>query len=266
MEYLCEGKSGAGLIRAMNQDNLYANGRMRADPHDAALFSCSDISGQGLYAVCDGMGGEQLGEEASLIGVSRLAGTDPRNFPEMADEILRSANAEICRLMRGRGNVRIGTTFVALSIADDRAHAVNIGDSRCYIHRDGKLEQLSRDHTQTQRLIDMGLLNKEAVRRHPDRHKLTQHLGIFPEEMIIEPYLSGAIEVLENDLFLLCSDGLTDMLTDEQIRAALDTDGSVSSKVERLYELAMRNGGKDNITIVLVQARKWLYHRRAVKK
>lgn len=256
MEYLCEGKSGAGLIREMNQDNLYANGCMRVNPRDAALFSCSDISSQGLYAVCDGMGGEQLGEEASLIGVRRLSGTNPQGFPEMADEILRSANAEICRLMREHGNVRIGTTFAALSVADGRAHAVNIGDSRCYLYRAGKLEQLSRDHTQTQRLIDMGLLSKTEARRHPDRHKLTQHLGIFPEEMIIEPYLSGAIEVLANDLFLLCSDGLTDMLTDEEILLELNADGDVGRKAEGLYELAMGHGGKDNITVILVQARK----------
>lgn len=255
MEYLCEGKSGAGLIRTVNQDNLFINGHMRINIGDTGLFSCSDISSHGLYAVCDGMGGEQFGEDASMLGVRKLSGIDPRDFPKMAGDYLYSVNADICRLMKKHGNVRIGTTFVALSVADDCAHVANIGDSRCYLYRAGQLEQISQDHTQTHRLISMGLLSKDEARKHPDRHKLTQHLGIFPDEMIIEPYQPGAISVRENDLFLLCSDGLTDMLTDEEIRFELDKDGGVDQKVERLYELALLHGGKDNITVVLVQAR-----------
>ena len=253
MEYLCEGKSGAGLIREMNQDNLYANGCMRVNPRDAALFSCSDISSQGLYAVCDGMGGEHFGEDASLMGVRGLVGVKPRDFPEMARDYLRSVNADICRLMKARGNVRIGTTFAALSIADDQGHVVNIGDSRCYLYRAGCLKQISQDHTQVQRLISMGLLSKAEAGKHPDRHKLTQHLGIFPEEMVIEPFLSDGIRIERSDIFLLCSDGLTDMLSDEEIAEALRADETIDQKAGRLYEMAMQRGGKDNITVILVE-------------
>lgn len=254
MYYRCTGVSGAGLIRAVNQDNLFVNGQIKPDSKSSERFSCSDLSESGLYAVCDGMGGEQFGEEAALMGVSGLAKITPEEFPARACAYLRAVNADLCRLMRRRGNVRIGTTFVAISIAGDQGRVVNIGDSRCYLYRENSLEQLSHDHTQIQRLISMGFLRKADASKHPDRHKLTQHLGIFPEEMVIEPFVSDFIPIRAGDLFLLCSDGLTDMLTDEDILALLCKDGSVQDKTESLYALAMARGGKDNITVVLIEA------------
>lgn len=254
MLYWCVGISGAGLIRSTNQDNLFVNGQVKPNSETSERFSCSDVSELGLYAVCDGMGGELFGEEAALMGVSGLAELSPAEFPIKANRYLASVNEDICRLMRHRGNVRIGTTFVGLSIVDDVGFAVNIGDSKCYLYRAEGLVQLSRDHTQVQRLISMGFLNKADASKHPDRHKLTQHLGIFPEEMVIEPFVSDFIPIRAGDLFLLCSDGLTDMLTDEDILALLCKDGSVQDKTESLYALAMARGGKDNITVVLIEA------------
>lgn len=254
MGYQCQGRSGAGLLRANNQDNLYVNGQIRAADAGSGPVSLSDAAAQGIYAVCDGMGGEYFGEEASLIGVRGLSKLAPETFSNDICDYLLSVNAELCSLMRMRDNMRIGTTFVALCVTEKLGYMVNIGDSRCYHFHCGQLIQLSRDHTQVQRLIDMGFLSRTDAAKHPQRHKLTQHLGIFPEEMVIEPYLAEKIPIQSGDIFLLCSDGLTEMVCEDDITMILRGRMTLKEKADKLYELAMQNGGKDNITVILVEA------------
>ena len=146
----------------------------------------------------------------------------------------------------------MGTTLALLYINDGKAIAYNIGDSRAYLFRKNKLIQLSEDHTQAQRLVDMGLLKKSAAANHKDKHKLTQHLGIFPDELIIEPYKSQEINIKQNDIFLLCSDGLTDMLSDDDITVILSNkQEGIGTLAKRLISKALEKGGKDNVTIVL---------------
>lgn len=93
----------------------------------------------------------------------------------------------------------------------------NVGDSRVYFFRSGVLHQITRDHSKSQRLVSMGILTEEEARNHPSKHELTQHLGIFPEEMLIDPEFSDPLDVHPGDLFLLCSDGLTDMVDDGKL-------------------------------------------------
>lgn len=252
MKLICEGRCGRGALRQTNQDNLFVNGVWRKDISDPATIAFSDMAEEGIYAVCDGMGGERYGEEASLIAAQALAGIEPEDFFANGTEHLSQINQAICRLMRQRGS-RIGTTFVGLTVWQEQGRIMNIGDSRAYLQRGGRLTKLSRDHTQTQRLMDMKLITPEQAATHPDRHKLTQHLGIFPEEMVIEPYVTQPFELRRGDLFLLCSDGLTDMLTEQEITLTLQTNMRLAEKVERLYQGAMRQGGKDNITVLLLQ-------------
>lgn len=252
MKLICEGRCGRGALRQTNQDNLFVNGVWRKDINDHAAIAFSDVSEAGIYAVCDGMGGESYGEEASLIAAQALAGIEPEEFFANGAEHLSQMNQAICRLMRQRGS-RIGTTFVGLTVWQGQCRLINIGDSRGYLLRGGRLAKLSRDHTQTQRLLDMGIITPEQAATHPDRHKLTQHLGIFPAEMVIEPYVSEGFELKKGDLFLLCSDGLTDMLQEQEISLILQSALRVSEKADRLYQGAMRRGGKDNITVLLVQ-------------
>ena len=252
MKWIYEGRCGRGAVRQNNQDNLFVNGQWRRNLSEQELVSFSDVARQGIYAVCDGMGGESFGEEAALLATQSLYGVAPKTFFAAGAEHLCAINLEVCRLMRKR-NSRIGTTFVGLTLLHGWGRIINIGDSRAYRLRNGRLEKLSRDHTQIQRLIDAGVTTPEQARTHPDRHKLTQHLGVFPEEMVIEPYVSKPFLLRRNDIFLLCSDGLTDMLTEQEIAVILQSDLPLSEKTDRLYESAMRRGGKDNITVVLVQ-------------
>jgi serine/threonine protein phosphatase PrpC len=199
------------------------------------------------------MGGEEYGELASLTAVSVL-GDFSRDFDARADEYIRRANEIICDAIEKNGGMRIGTTMAVLSVSGRTARAYNIGDSRIYFMRDGVLRQISLDHTQVQRLINQGIITPEKAKTHPERHKLTQHLGIFPEEMIIEAYKAEPIEVQPGDIFLLCSDGLTDMVEDADIAAILAACGSPEEKSSALIAAALNNGGRDNVTALVVNA------------
>lgn len=252
MRLICEGRCGRGALRQTNQDNLFVNGMWREDINNHEVISFSDVSEEGIYAVCDGMGGESFGEEASLLAVRSLESVLPQDFYARGTEYLLGMNQDICHLMRQR-RARIGSTFVALTVSEERARVINIGDSRAYLLRAGRLTKLSQDHTQTQRLVDMGLLAQEQAATHQDRHKLTQHLGIFPEEMIIEPYVHDLTSLCRGDLFLLCSDGLTDVLSDNDIVRIIQGNTRLKDRTDCLYLSAMQQGGKDNITVLMVQ-------------
>jgi len=252
MRLLCFAICGPGLVRTDNQDNLYINGFYREDISDNSVIRhINAADNRGLYAVADGMGGEMHGELAALEAVRSMGGIDLSDGQVSMSKHIETSNGVICEMIMDSG-ARIGATFVGLCITSTRADIINIGDSRLYLLRGGELRQLSRDHTPVRQMLDIGVITEEAARKHPDRHKLTQHMGIFPAEMIIEPH-NACIDVEDGDAFLLCSDGLTDMLEDGEIKEILETDGSLRSKAESLYEKAIGNGGKDNITVLIVE-------------
>lgn len=254
MQFSCAVVCGPGKIREINQDNYYLNGIYRDDPADN-LARCEAVCAQNevLCAVTDGMGGERHGEIASLIAVSSMDNVDRSEGIDGLRRYLLDRNEDICRFRLRNNRVRTGSTFVGIHIRDDRAGVINIGDSRAYLIRDGRLSQLSQDHTPLRQMVEMGILTPEAASRHPDRHKLTQYLGIFPEEMIIEPY-AASVQLHAGDLFLLCSDGLYDMLGDEKLQQLLSVSRNLYERALVLYEEALDAGGKDNITALLIQA------------
>lgn len=251
-----------GLVRNNNEDNFYFNGTyLYAEERDnSATFSSNPSSKMQLYGVFDGMGGEALGEEASLITAQVICNTHEKLQASECDivkEILaavQTANSKICKKIVESGEKRIGATFSALAIENDKAIVFNVGDSRVYLLRDGKLKQISVDDTTAQRMVSMGMITHEEAKTHKDRHKLTQHLGIFKDEMIIEPHVSQEIEIKKDDKFLLCSDGLTDMLTDEEIYAILKENKAPEELSRALVKAALKNGGKDNVTVMVVKA------------
>ena len=248
---ICEARCGRGAVRRENQDNLIFCGRWRNTPDDV-LFTASARAQEGLFAVCDGMGGEQFGAEASLLAARALAGVAAEEFARNSGRLLEQGNGALCALMEQR-QARIGTTFAGLWVCGGRAGAVNLGDSRVYRLRAGTLERLSRDHTHVQRLLDMGALTPQQAAMHPGRHRLTQHLGIFPEELVIQPQDTGPFPLLPGDRFLLCSDGLTDMLGEPEIAALLAQSAGLAQAADGLYRGAMARGGRDNITVLLVE-------------
>ena len=253
--------SNTGKVREKNEDNFYLNGKTLDTSAEDTVVAI-DKSKKGLFAVCDGMGGEAFGELASAIAVDTLGEgykkmqKHKRTFVEMIDSYSREANEKICEEITKHGGKRLGTTFVVLYIEKNTAYVCNIGDSRAYLYRDKHLTQLSKDHTQIRPMIEMGILTKERAKTHPERHKLTQHFGIFPEEMEIELYHVEPIPVQDNDVFVLCSDGLTDMVEDKEIERIIRQHRDLKSIAKELVNAALSSGGKDNVTVMISRIRK----------
>ena len=255
--------SDKGRVRNNNEDNFYFNGtHLTPENRDEHNFFADNPSGSEImYGVFDGMGGEALGEEASLITAETVKKYHDKlkggRIKDNKSAILRSisdANTKICNKILESAERRIGTTFAMISISDDTAQVYNVGDSRVYLYRNKELKQISVDDTTAQRLVNMGVITKEKAKTHEDRHKLTQHLGIFADEMIVEPHISEKIRIEKGDMFILCSDGLTDMVENEEIQSIMRKSGDSRTAARSLVETALKNGGRDNVTVTVVSA------------
>ena len=220
---------GPGRVRKQNQDNFYLDGSYRGSVDDKRdlVGELRDLD-HGVFAVADGMGGETHGELASLETVRCLRAACSAGMPDM-EQTIQEANTRVCELIRSYGGARIGTTFVGVCLSPGRAVLTNIGDSRAYRWRAGEFTQLSVDHTVIRQLLEQRIITPEQAKTHPARHKITQHIGIFPDEIVIEPYTM--VEAPQaGDLYLLCSDGLTDMVADLRIAEILGAQGSCRRK------------------------------------
>ena len=249
-------RTHTGRVRSNNEDNFYLQGRYREDVEqgeDEAVCRAADR--RFLAAVADGMGGEEQGEKASLMAVRALK---PCSFGEISSQAAAAvdeANREICEEIENQGGRRMGSTLVSLYMDEGKAVCCNVGDSRAYLLREGKLSQLSVDHNKAGRMVELGVLTPEQAARHPSRHELTQHLGIFADEMVIEPAVSQTVELEDGDLFLLCSDGLTNMVSMEDLKAVLSGGVSPQEMAKELVRLALAGGGRDNVTVIVLQIR-----------
>ena len=212
-----------------------------------------------ILGIADGMGGHMAGEVASGIAVDRypeavlnelLKGVSvgmaaENGLKEINKEILKIANENIWRY----GNM--GTTFCAMIVierADNNCIVVNVGDSRAYLFRDNTLKQLTRDHTYVNVLLEDGVITKEMAFNHPQRNVLLRAVGI--KEKVF--YDRHEIVLKKGDMFLLCSDGLTDAVPDEEIREIFLTT-PFPNLHHTLIERANYHGGKDNITVVIAR-------------
>jgi protein phosphatase len=222
--------------------------------------SNEDTSGvsaeHGVYVVCDGMGGAAAGEIASSLAVNemlRLLGNLDRKKPieEAVVEAIRTANEAIYSRAEEDPQLNgMGTTLVGLAIEGRRVLVFNVGDSRCYLLRNGKLAQISQDHSLVEEQVRMGHLTQEEAQRSPIRNVITRALGTQPS---VEPDLFP-IEAEPGDIFLLCSDGLSGEVSDPQIEALLADEVPLTEVCANLVEAANLAGGNDNITCLLVQA------------
>lgn len=204
-----------------------------------------------VFAVCDGMGGETSGELAAEMAVDTLQKYDAEHWYNRWRDYILDANERICRYQESC-HATVGTTFAGLVLDEDRGCAVNVGDSRIYLLRDGELRQLSRDHTEFQTMVEAGVLKQEDFARSNAHNRLTQHLGIAPEEMQLEPNAVYLDTLLEGDIFLICSDGLYGAVPDEQLCEVLCGAERLDAACKALVELAAAQGSRDNITAVLI--------------
>jgi serine/threonine protein phosphatase PrpC len=203
-----------------------------------------------FFAVADGMGGAKAGEVASAMATEGFEGESDSGEPAEAQlaRILREANKRIYDLATADESHRgMGTTLTAAKITGDDISLAHVGDSRAYRMRDGELEQLTKDHSLVAELERSGQITAEAAEHHPQRSIITRALGPEPD-VEVDTYTVAA---REGDLFLLCSDGLTSMISDEEISSILRSADSLDAAADALVRAANQSGGKDNITVVL---------------
>jgi protein phosphatase len=223
--------SDPGLIRDNNEDSVHA--------------------GQRLLAVADGMGGMPAGDVASEIMMRALVGLD--EGPEAAEPLaalhtaVEDGNRQIGEAAQADpAREGMGTTVTALLLSGEQFGLLHVGDSRAYLLRDGALSQLTKDDTFVQSLVDRGMLTPEEARSHPRRSLVTQAV----QGHRLEPAYS-TLDLLVGDRFLLCSDGLSDIITDETIAEFLVTHADRQQCAEQLVKLALQAGAPDNVTVII---------------
>lgn len=224
-------RSDVGHVREGNEDSGYAGSR--------------------LVAVADGMGGAAAGEVASRVAIARLAALDEdAPGPDLLGALqnaVRAANADLRAMVAGDPALAgMGTTVTALYAAGQRLGLVHVGDSRCYLFRDGELTLVTRDHTLVQELVDGGEITEEEAQVHPKRSLL---LRVLDGRDGVELDLSVR-EARPGDRYLLCSDGLSGVVSRDTLAEALAT-ADPQQAADRLVELALRAGGPDNITALV---------------
>jgi protein phosphatase len=242
----------SGLVRSQNEDSL----------------EC-DVS-NGFALLADGMGGYNAGEVASALAVALVSNGLQSGLPALRKEQAAGGDtlADIALLLRQQidnANIQIfrksitqqelagmGTTLLALVFCGKQAVVAHIGDSRLYCLNGQRLRQLTYDHTVLQARIDSGEITPEQAKRAPHKGMLTRALGV---EATVETELRG-IDVLPGDIFLLCSDGLSDMLEEKEIQQVLSEAGSdLPATAQKLVKMANDYGGLDNISVVLVRVK-----------
>jgi serine/threonine protein phosphatase PrpC len=221
-------------------------GRVRRRNEDAYLVQ------DPVFAVADGMGGHRGGNVASAMSLETLDAADigRRGVPALVAAIRTANRAVLERGEADRELAGMGTTITAVLIEGDRAHVAHVGDSRAYLLRAGALRQLTEDHTMVQELVRRGRLSPDEAEHHPQRSILTRALGVEQELDVDELTL----DLEPGDRLVLCSDGLTGMVTDDAIATTLAGAPDPQAACDRLVEMAIEAGGDDNVTVIVLEA------------
>src|SRR4051794_24465910 len=202
-----------------------------------------------LFAVADGMGGAQAGEVASKLAAAALEETDPGTLsaPEKVESLIQEANRRVhARATADPTTSGMGTTMTVAIVEGSAVTIGHVGDSRAYLVRDGELEQLTEDHSLVNELLKSGKLTPEEAETHPQRSVITRAVGTDPDVDVD----SFTLDAREGDVFLLCSDGLTDMVADQDIlEVAAKYRDDLDRVTKSLVSAANRGGGEDNITV-----------------
>ena len=239
----------AGKVREKNEDSYG-----RFEPSDPQIQN----SKGSLFIVADGMGGHKGGEVASRLAVEDIRsqyysvqGEDPAIA---LVEAFQKANQSIFEKSQSNESLTgMGTTCTAMVIRQEFAYFAHVGDSRAYLFRQGELRQITEDHSLIGEMLRSGLISKEDARTHPQRNVITKSLGVQISVETDTPSTPFSIE--DGDVFLLCSDGLTTLVFDEDIKEALSAQ-NIGEACSRLIDLANDKGGNDNITVQVIEIKK----------
>ena len=230
-------------------------GRTRAVNQDY-VFSCVEPIGNlpNLFIVADGMGGHRAGDFASSYSVKKILESISLSLQKHPKKIFQDAieyaNRELIEKSKTNPDLKgMGTTIVALTIEGDRAYVANVGDSRLYLMED-TLTQITEDHSLVQEMIRIGELTKETARNHPDKNIITRAVGAG-REIVVDFF---EVPLTKNSILLMCSDGLSNMVEDEQLALLLKSAETPEKIGKKLIETANRNGGKDNIAVIVINS------------
>ena len=234
MRFDCASRTHPGLKRKVNEDSIL----VRTD--------------RGFWAVADGMGGHEAGDVASAKVVEALSLVPPHSamesFVEDSISALQTANTDLIRLARSTQRPRtIGTTIVGLVVAQDRFGCFWAGDSRAYRIRDGEIAQLTRDHSLVQGLVDAGMLDPAEAEDHPNANVVTRAVGAS-ETLEVDTSTGDA---RAGDIFLLASDGLTRVVTEDEIYSELSA--PIEAAADNLLQTVLSRGAPDNVSLILVR-------------
>ena len=230
-----------GRRRDMNQDYMYTS--------TTPVGSLPN-----LFVVADGMGGHNAGEYASRFTVDKMVEVISQNRQQepvaAMKEALTEANSQLLEEAGADPSKSgMGTTVVAATVIGDLLHVANIGDSRLYVIDHEAIRQITRDHSLVEEMVRLGEMDKAAAKVHPDKNIITRAIGVT-RELAVDFF---EVELRPGDMILLCSDGLTNMVEDEEIKEIVLEQKNIVEKAEKLINTANENGGKDNITVVLIE-------------
>ena len=220
------------------------------------VFSCLEPIGNlpNLFIVADGMGGHQAGDFASSYSVKKFLESVSLSLQKhphkIFEDAIRYANRELIEKSRANPELKgMGTTMVALTIADDKAYAANVGDSRLYLMQE-ELTQITIDHSLVQEMIRLGELTKESARNHPDKNIITRAVGAGKN--INADFFEFTFT--RDSILLMCSDGLSNMVDDGQLAVLLKSAKTPEKIGKKLIEAANKNGGRDNIAVIVINS------------
>lgn len=243
-----------GKVRKNNEDNFFVNDFFLsyAQANSGAIYQ-KEIDIPFVAGISDGMGGESFGEEAAFITSSNFYKCFEKFRKPLCNDDIKLCIKEVNQIICNQ-KPKSGATLAMIYTYDKKITAVSIGDSRIYLYSKGKLKQISKDHTLAQMQVDAGLITQKQAKESNLCHGLTQFLGIPSDEMSLDPDFNVLDGLDSEDIVLICSDGLTDMVDDGRIEAILSENISVKNKTEKLIKAALDNGGKDNVTVITIKA------------
>ncbi len=229
-----------GQKRQLNQDFIYRS--------ETPVGNLPNV-----FIVADGMGGHNAGDYASRLAVETVVEEISTSFEKNPVKILNNAIERANEMLRKRAREDralsgMGTTIVAATCIGKYLEVANVGDSRLYVISD-EIRQITQDHSLVEEMVRMGGLDKETARNHPDKNIITRSVGAR-RDVEVDFF---DVELQTGDMVLLCSDGLTNMVDDEMICRILKGDGNLEDRVEELTRTANQNGGKDNISVIVIE-------------
>jgi len=229
-------------------------GVVRQNNEDAIAYQAE----QGLVILADGMGGHNAGEVASQLAVEtveqrllQVIGEDAPAYDELLTDAIYQANTAVYERSKLVADCNgMGTTLVVACFDHDQAHIANVGDSRLYLYRDGALSQLTQDHSLVAEMVAKGFMSPQEARQSPQKNIITRAVGL-QDEVEVDIYEQG---LRVGDLYLLCSDGLSDVVDDETIHTCIEENiSNIDALSRQLVDKALQAGGPDNVSVIVVQ-------------